>query len=401
MRILFCNYEYPPLGGGGGVINALLAEELARRHEVTVLTSQGLDLPRYEEIRGVGVIRVPVLFRSDRSTANLPSMFAFMLQGVRFGRRLLAEHRFDIINTHFALPSGPVGAALARHAGIPNVLSLHGGDLYDPSKWTSPHRHAPLRSWVRRLLRGADHLIGQSANTIANARRFYDPDLEISCIPLGIRRPSERTADRRSLGFPEGDVLLITVGRLIARKAIDQLVATMSHLPPHTRLLIVGSGPKEEELRDQAAELGVVERVHFLGYVAEEEKYALLRMADLYVSTSQHEGFGLVFLEAMACGLPVICYDHGGQTDFLEDGVTGHLVPLNAREEFLRAVASLVAEPERRRRMGAAGRTRVEDYYIDNCARRYEAIFEQVRAARSDRARTPLPTPLDGRRSSC
>ncbi len=401
MRILFCNYEYPPLGGGGGVINALLAEELARRHAVTVLTSRGLGLPRREEIRGVEVIRVPVLFRNDRSTANFPSMLAFMIQGVRFGRRLLRERRFDIINTHFALPSGPVGASLARHAGIPNVLSLHGGDLYDPSKWSSPHRHAPLRRWVRRLLHTADHLVGQSANTIANARRFYDPDLEISCIPLGIRRPPSTTADRRRLGFSQREVLLVTVGRLIARKAIDQLVATMSHLPPTTHLLIIGSGPKEEELRRQATELGVVERVRFMGYVAEEEKFALLRMADLYVSTSQHEGFGLVFLEAMACGLPVVCYDHGGQTDFLEDGTTGRLLPLNAREAFTRAVASLIDDPAGRRRMGEAGRKRVEDYYIDNCARRYEAIFEQLRAARSDRACTPLATPLDGRRSSC
>ncbi len=401
MRILFCNYEYPPLGGGGGVINALLAEELARRHAVTVLTSQGLDLPRREEIRGVEVIRVPVLFRNDRSTANFSSMLAFMIQGVRFGRRLLRERRFDIINTHFALPSGPVGASLARHGGIPNVLSLHGGDLYDPSKWSSPHRHAPLRRWVRRLLRTADHLVGQSANTIANARRFYDPDLEISCIPLGIRRPPPTTADRRRLGFSQREVLLVTVGRLIARKAVDQLVATMSHLPPTAHLLIVGSGPKEEDLRRQATELGVVERVRFLGYVTEEEKYALLRAADLYVSTSQHEGFGLVFLEAMACGLPVVCYDHGGQTDFLEDGTTGLLLPLNAREAFIRAVASLIADPARRREMGEAGRKRVEDYYIDNCARRYEAIFEQLRAARSDRACTPLAAPLDGRRSSC
>ncbi len=401
MRILFCNYEYPPLGGGGGVINALLAEELARRHEVAVLTSQGFDLPRREEVRGVTVLRVPVLFRNDRSTANLPSMFAFMVQGARFGRRLLNERRFDIINTHFALPSGPVGAALARHAGIPNVLSLHGGDLYDPSKWTSPHRHAPLRSWVRRLLREADHLIGQSANTIANARRFYDPDLEISCIPLGIRRPAARPADRRAHGFSDREVLLVTVGRLIARKAVDQLIATMAHLPPSTRLLIIGSGPKEEELRAQAAELGVLERVRFLGYVPEEEKYALLRMADLYVSTSQHEGFGLVFLEAMACGLPVICYDHGGQTDFLEDGVTGLLLPLNAREAFLRAVASLIADPGRRRGMGQAGRERAEGYYIDNCARRYEAVFERLCAARRDRSPSPLAAPLDGRHSSC
>ncbi len=386
MRILFCNYEYPPLGGGGGVINALLAEELAKRHEVTVLTSQGLGLPEREERNGLEIIRVPVLFRKDRATANFPSMLAYMLHGARRGAQLVRQRRFDVINTHFALPSGPVGAAIARRSGIPNILSLHGGDLYDPSKWTSPHRHFLLRNWVRRLMRQADHLVGQSANTIDNARRYYDHHLDITLIPLGIRRPEVQPADRARFGIGESEVLLITVGRLIARKDVAQLVSLLPELPDHTRLMIVGTGPREAELRQQARDLGVAERVHFMGFVEEGEKYALLGMADLYVSTSQHEGFGLVFLEAMACGLPVICYDHGGQTDFLEDGVTGRVIRLNDREAFRDALRALVDDRSARAGMAETNRRRVEPYYIDRCARRYEEIFERLSGAPQSRS---------------
>ena len=71
MKILFCNYEYPPLGGGGGVINALLAEELSKRHDITVLTSQGLGIARDEVVRNVRVVRVPVYFRRQKAAANL------------------------------------------------------------------------------------------------------------------------------------------------------------------------------------------------------------------------------------------------------------------------------------------------------------------------------------------
>ena len=161
MRILICNYEYPPLGGGGGVVTALLAEELARRHEVTVLTSQGLGLPSESVEEGVRVVRAPVFFRKQKAAANVPSMLAFIPMGIRLGKRLLKKERFDVINTHFALPSGPVGDALARSAGIPNILSVHGGDLYDPSKFTSPHRHLLLRWWIRRLVQRADAVVGQ------------------------------------------------------------------------------------------------------------------------------------------------------------------------------------------------------------------------------------------------
>ena len=98
----------------------------------------------------------------------------------------------------------------------------------------------------------------------------------------------------------------------------------------------------------------------------------------LFVSTSQHEGFGLVFLEAMACGLPIICYDHGGQTDFLQDGEHGFLVPLNALESFEGKCRDLVKNPDVRSMMGVRNKKDVEHYFIDQCARKYEQVFQEV-----------------------
>jgi L-malate glycosyltransferase len=380
MSILFCNYEYPPIGGGGGVINALLAEWLATRHSVTVLTSNALGIAPQSIENGVCVLRVPVL-RHHRTVANLPSMFAYMIQGVLRGRPLLGTQHFNLINTHFALPSGPVGDSLARFAGIPNVLSLHGGDIYDPSKWVSPHRHVLLRLWVRHLLRRADHVVGQSADTIANVHRIYDPDLPVTRIPLGIRRPPAEKACRSDYGLSADQVLLVTVGRLVSRKAPDQLIAMMTDLTPTAHLLIIGDGPNGPQLRRQGAELGLADRVHFLGLVSDEDKFRLLRMSDIFVSTSQHEGFGLVFLEAMACGLPIVCFDRGGQTDFLSDGKTGYVVPLNDRVAFTRCLSILIEQPALRDYISSRNQERVEAYSIDACARRYEELFEQVIAS--------------------
>jgi glycosyltransferase involved in cell wall biosynthesis len=336
-------------------------------------------LPAEREEAGVRVLRVPVFFRTHQSVANLVSMLAYVPQAIRRGRRLVRNERFDVINTHFVLPTGPVGDSLSRHSGIPNVLSLHGGDLYDPSKFLSPHRHWSLRAVVRRLLRRADLVIGQSSNTIGNMHRYYDSDVAAMRIPLGIRRPPQGTASRSDYGLSGSDLLIATVGRLVARKAVDQLIGAVADLSdPRVHLLVIGDGPQRPDLARCAAERGLSDRVHFLGHIEEIEKHRVLRMCDLYASTSQHEGFGLVFLEAMAAGLPVVCYDNGGQTDFLSDGETGFVVRLNDRQSFADSCRRLTADAGLRRSTAAHNLVAVEEFFIERCAEQYEAAFAGV-----------------------
>jgi glycosyltransferase involved in cell wall biosynthesis len=387
MRILFCNYEYPPLGGGGGVVMAALARQLARHHEVTVLTSRAGDLRAEDRDGGVRVLRVPVFFRRELAVANLPSMAAYLptgfLRGLRFGR-----NQFDVINTHFVVPTGPLGQALARWQGVPNVLSVHGGDLFDPSKSSSPHLHAPLRTAVRWMLRAADDVVGQSRDTVRHVTDLYGVRRPVELIPLGIDRPPAVSgASRQDLGLPEDAFVMVTIGRLVARKATTQLIDMFAACGiPNAHLVIVGDGPDAPAVDKRANELGVRNRVHMLGQVSEAEKYAALSVSDVFVTASQHEGFGLVFLEAMAFGLPVLCYDRGGQTDFLVTGETGHVVKLNDQAQFVLALIELHRDREARERYGQHNRQLVEQYFIDTCAARYEQIFA---AAIERRAGTP------------
>jgi glycosyltransferase involved in cell wall biosynthesis len=380
MRILFCNYEYPPLGGGGGVVMAALARELARRHTVTVLTSRAMGLPAESVDGGVRVIRVPVFFRRELAVANLSSMLAYLPTAALSGLTLGRSGSFDVINTHFVVPTGPVGDLLRRVHGIPNVLSVHGGDLYDPSKRLSPHRLPLLRRPIGYLLRRADALVGQSRNTLQHVREFYGVERATHLIPLGIDRPPPvPRVPRSEFGIPDDAFVLVTVGRLVARKATVRLVEAMAAAQrPDTHLLIVGDGPDADTVRSAAAELGLTARVHLLGQVTEVRKYQALGVADVFISATQHEGFGLVFLEAMACGLPVICYDHGGQTDFLVDGETGHLVRLNDLDGLVRSIVNLHDHAPVRIAMAEHNRRCVEDYFIDTCAARYEKLFQEV-----------------------
>lgn len=395
MRILFCNYEYPPLGGGGGVVNAALATELARRHSVTVLTSRALGLPPESTVGGVRILRAPVVMRREAAAATFASMAAYILTGTWVGRGLLRRERFDVMNTHFALPTGPVGYSLARAAGVPNVLSVHGGDLYDPSKRSSAHRHAPLRYCVRRIALAADAVVAQSRDTAANLRKYYAPEIEPLIIPLGIAPPPAVHAARVDFDFDDDDVLLVTVGRLVRRKAVDQLIDVVAELQDRrVKLVVIGSGPMDVAWRAQARERGVEAQVRFMGAVSDEVKVQLLSLADIYASTSQHEGFGLVYVEAMAAGLPVVCYATGGQRDFLRDGATGFVVATNDRRTFTARCAELVRRPDRRAVIGRANQARARDYFIDRCAERYETLFESTlrAAADAEHRRTP-PAP--------
>jgi glycosyltransferase involved in cell wall biosynthesis len=386
MQILFCNYEYPPIGGGGGVVMSALAAELCRRgHSVTVLTSRAFGLPPDSIEDGVRVVRVPVFFRRQLAVANIPSMAAYLPMGLLRGLKLSRGRTFDVINTHFVVPSGPLGMWLSRRLQIPNVLSVHGGDLFDPSKATSPHRHGFLRGPIASMLTRADAVVAQSRDTAANVARIYGVGRPVELVPLGIARPPAKvSAHRATFGIPDDAFVMTTVGRLVSRKASPQLVQVLAAAQHHDiYLLVVGDGPDAAEIQRAAGELGVSERVKLLGHVTERQKYAALSVSDLFVSTSQHEGFGLVFLEAMAFGLPVVCYDRGGQIDFLSTPTTGAVIRLNDVAAFTRAVVDLYASPEQRAEIRRHNLAAVETYFIDRCARRYEAIFERAILARA------------------
>lgn len=378
MRILFCNYEYPPLGGGGGVINKLLAEELARSHTVTMLTSQAGELPRFEEQNGVRIYRVPVVMRNSTAAASFPSMASYVARGWLNGKRILDGEKFDIVNTHFALPTGPVGVRIARQMDLPNVLTVHGGDAYDPSKFISPHRHAVLRAIVRRVVRASFCTIVNSHDTASNVRRYYDADAGVRVLPYGIKKPAQlEPTTRQAQGLNEGDFVMVAVGRFVRRKAFDRLIHVFAQMSdPRFKLMLLGDGPLEAELKELATRLGVRDRVQFKGFVSEEDKFRLLRISDAFVYTSQHEGFGIVFLEALAAGLPVVCYDKGGQVDFLRDGVNGRVVPLNDETAFRKACEELAADPVRYEAMSTAARETASGFYVDAYAERHLEIFE-------------------------
>ncbi|MFC1480617.1 glycosyltransferase [Candidatus Omnitrophota bacterium] len=381
MNILLLNYEFPPLGGGGGIFSRDLARELAKEHNVDVLTSHFPGLKKQETSGGLTVYRTPVVGRKSPHTATMSSLLSFPISGIIKGLRLLREKKYDIINTHFAVPTGPAGLVLSRISGTPNVLNVFGGDIYDPTKKMSPHRHALLRWTVRNVIRKASQVVTESANIASCAETFYRPAKDITIIPLGLAEPRFTPKDREALSLKRDKLYLISVGRLIKRKGYDFLITAFASLIRgglDAELILIGDGPERSALEGLARELDVPDGVKFLGAVSDEEKFQYLSAADIYVLSSLHEGFGIVLLEAMSCGLPVVATNKGGQTDIIRDGKEGTLVPPADAESLADAIHKLATDPDRMKRVGISNRQEVKKYAMPVIAKKYIGLFREI-----------------------
>jgi glycosyltransferase involved in cell wall biosynthesis len=239
------------------------------------------------------------------------------------------------------------------------------------------------------VIQGSDRVVAQSSDTRRRALHFYG-QRRIDVIPLAVRPLPFERLPRTALGLDldDGDFVLTTVGRVIPRKGLDQMLEIVAELgDPRFKLVVVGEGPERLPLTERARSLGIAGSVRFTGFVEEERKWQILAASDLYVSTALHEGFGIVFLEGMEVGLPVLCYDCGGQTDFVSDEV-GRLLPAGDARRFRDAVLELAGDAELRARCGGAARRLAADYSVPRYAERYQDLYAECLR---ERAAKPVP----------
>lgn len=379
MRILFINYEFPPLGGGGGVACYQIARELAKRHDVDYLTTSFKDLPQFEVMEGIRIYRVPVLGRRDLSTATFMSMLSFIPSSFVKGFELCKLYKYNIINSFFVIPSGISSIILSKLFQIPIVMSALGGDVYDPSKKTSPHRHLVLRRIISWALNSSDTITAESTNLKNIMEMYYSPTKEILVSSLGLVTPIFPKITRKELGASEEDIILISVGRLVKRKGYEYAIQAIAKLMyPNIKYLIIGDGPEMKRLKQLAMHLGVEDKVRFIGFVPDERKFQYLTVSDIYILPSLHEGFGICLLEAMYCGLPIISTDNGGQTDFLLEGRNSLLVPIKDANALASRIEKLISEPDLMIHIRENNQEDIKNFCIENVSMAYEKIYQRI-----------------------
>lgn len=379
-KILIINYEFPPLGGGGGVASNDLAVEWAKTCHVDVLTSNFKGLPSYEKVDGINIHRVKVLHRTSRDTATFLSMYSFLVFGFFKGISLIRKNRYDVMNTHFAVPCGPLGFVFSKLFGIPNVLSLHGGDIYDPSKKSSPHKSFFFRKVIRFILDRADRVVAQSGNTRENAIKYYHPLRPIDIVPLAFHAPKPfAKTTREKLGFGKKDFVITAIGRVVRRKAYDVLIKAVAETKDQSiRLVIVGDGPEKENLQNLADYLGLSKRVTFTGFASDEQKHQYLSNSDLFAMTSLHEGFGIVFMEAMYFNLPIVATNCGGQTDFLIPERNSLLLNVGDVAACAAHISRFKSDKKLYRVCAANSRKDLSKFSADKVAGAYAELFDEI-----------------------
>ncbi|MFJ6390278.1 glycosyltransferase [Streptomyces sp. NPDC091972] len=374
-----------PDAGGQNVYVAQLAAQLARRgHEVVVYTRR--DDPRLPErvvtADGVRVVHVPA-----GPPAPIPKdeLLPYMAEFGAWLAREWATEPPDVVHAHFWM-SGLAAVTGARAAGVPVVQTYHAlGTVkkrHQGAADTSPRARVEIETAVGRECSG---IIATCEDEVDELVAMGLPRRRIHVVPCGVDpvRFAPVAGARRDPSAPRR---LLTVGRLVPRKGFDRAIRALAAVPD-AELLIAGgpepallfAEPETERLCSIARECGVADRVTLLGGVSRTRMPALMSGADLVLSVPRYEPFGIVPVEAMACGTPVVATAVGGQLDTVADGVTGVLVPPDEDHDLGATVRELLDDPDRLARYGAAGRRRVLARYTwdrvaDGVTRVYGAV---------------------------
>jgi len=242
------------------------------------------------------------------------------------------------------------------------------------------------------MLEKSKEVIAQSENTKENAMKYYNVQKRIHIIPLGFPPPAFRKKSRKEIELSKKDFLIISVGRVVKRKGYDyalQAISALSHIKD-LKYMIIGTGPELKNLQELAKKLGIEDKVIFKGFVEEEAKFQYLDVADAYLLSSLHEGFGICLMEAMHEGLPIISTDNGGQMDFLKEEKNALLIKAQRPGEIVSAVERLVGAESLREKMGKINKEEVKNYYIAGITERYLENYQK--AIEKDRIQKQLIT---------
>ncbi|MFK0124826.1 glycogen synthase [Streptomyces nigra] len=379
MRVGLLTREYPPdVYGGAGVHVEFLARELRELVD--------LEVHCWGEGRTVGVRRHrpwPVLDTANDALRTFSVDLA--MAAALDGRELIHSH------TWYANLAGHLGKL---QYGIPHVLTAHSLEPLRPWKAEQLGGGYALSSWAERTaVESADAVIavsGAMREDILGCYPALDPDrvhVVHNGIDTALYRPDPRTDALARFGLDADRPYVLFVGRITRQKGVPQLLRAVRHIDPAVQVVLCAGAPDtpeiDREFRDLYEELSRVRAgVHWIPQMLPRpEVIQLLTHAAVFVCPSVYEPLGIVNLEAMACGTPVVASRVGGIPEVVEDGVTGLLVPPDDDFEsgLARALDAVAGDPEAARRMGEAGRERaVGEFGWDAVARRTVRLYGEI-----------------------
>jgi L-malate glycosyltransferase len=380
MRILVLTYEFPPVGGGGGRAARDICEKLvARGHQVLVLTSHLKGLPRIEpeslsNDQQLQIVRVPAL-RRKAFVATFYDMGGYIVSAIWAGLRLLPRWKPDVMQVHFAVPTGPAGWALSHLFHTPYVLTAHLGDV----PGGVPEKTRGWFRWVfpftRPIWKDAAQVVAVSEFTRQLALKHYPVDIRV--IPNGVDTQVISPGMIEVHNPPQ----IIFAARFMQQKNPLQIVRVLSGLRDLSwKCLMFGDGPLRQQVTEAIEQEGLQDRIELPGWVTPEEVLTHYAQSDLLFMPSLSEGFPLTGVQALAMGLAIIASQIGGFADLVRPGKNGYLYEPNDTQGMQDGVRALLTNPVLLQQMRTNSRQLSRCFDLNTIVEDYEAIFQDVLA---------------------
>lgn len=380
MKILLTSDQYAPVVNG--VVTSLLTlrrQLESQGHTVRVLTLSGdLHTTRYDGVLALGSVDAGLIYPGVR--LRRPAVGHAVQELIEWGP--------DIVHSQCEFSTFPLAKRIARACGVPLVHTYH--TVYeDYTHYFSPSRRCGrwlARTFTRRVTAGADMVIAPTPKVQA-LLRSYRVAAPIAVLPTGIELArfqaplpvGQQTALREWLNIPAGNTVFVSVGRLAKEKNIDELLAARAALgadAPVT-LLLVGDGPDRPRLEQKAVALGLgCGQAVFAGMAPPARVAAYYRLGDVFVSASGSETQGLTYIEAMACGLPLVCRADPCLQGVLQDDVNGWQYHTPA--ELQERLCTLLQNPPLRQAMGRRSAQMAELYCAQVFGQRAAELYRQL-----------------------
>jgi phosphatidyl-myo-inositol dimannoside synthase len=372
MRILILDNEFPPLGGGTGVVNYHLLQEFAGYTDVSVdlVTScrSGKNFQTEQFASRIKIYKVPVDNQNIHHSTNR-ELIRYSWRGLRQCQKLLQEFTYNLSFAFAGVPAGVMSYMLKLRYGLPYLVSLQGPDV--PGFEARYRNLYPfLKPILRQVWRQAAVVTAISLEHQRLAHKTLN-DINIPIIYNGVDT---------EMFYPgthgHESINILCVGRLIERKGQHYLLRAFASLSQglpdyYLQLTLAGTGDAETGLKTLAGQLGIADQVNFAGFIPHLTMPQIYQGADIFVLPSQAEGMSIALLEAMASGLPVIVTDTGGTQELISPGENGFVVGWAGLEELEQALKQLIQNKALRKSMGAAGRKVALRFSWANVAKQY------------------------------
>lgn len=380
--VMVTNTYLPHVGGVARSVEGFRRHYLALGHRVLVIAPMFEGVPENEE----GVVRLPAIQNFNGSDFSVRVPVPGLLGAP------LDEFKPDIVHSHHPYLMGDTAQRIAAARNLPLVFTHH--TMYELYTHYVPANASALARFVKSLATGyanmCDCVIAPSASTakILKRRGVVTP---IAIVPTGVETSEYATGNgrafRKARGIPAKAFLVGHVGRLAPEKNLGFLARSVARFledSPEARLLVVGSGPSEQAMRDLFEREGLTARLHFAGSLQGQELVDAYHAMDVFAFASKSETQGMVLTEAMAAGIPVVALAAPGAREVVEDGQNGRLLPKASAQSYARALAWIKGlSAARRRSLATHARRTARGFALRDCAKRSLARYELAIANRN------------------